>query len=300
MGCTQIPYQLGGVDLSTFSFSPKAPFGLSGMYDLPSRIEKTKQDWLDDNYTEPFIRPDEFFLGGRDLVLRGYIQGDLGVLSSNYYALNQHIDSLIGDVTTLECAFGEFEVYVVDFKIVRLCPSDYSEISITFREPNPSLWGSMPVSESGGSGINSFSWDDFGMYLKDVQAWDRGSYKVINARAYGREKIRSIARGSSQFKLELGGIAESIEEIRINTGKIANLLGTSGKKTLYLSDGLYREFFLESGFKTNVLHKIGDKIYYRILMSLTEIRTTDNRTILGDADNILGNSYGEPLAFSII
>lgn len=297
MACTETPYAIGGVNLATFSFRPRAPYALSGAYDLPARIGQTKQDWADENFVEPFIREDEFFLGGRDLVLRGYIKGDTAQLSTAYHALNSHLDSLMGAPTTLSCGMGYFQVFVVDFKTVRKCPTDMTEIEITMRQPEVVPWGYAPSNPSGGAGINGYSWADLGFMLNDVHAWDRGAYKTLEVSAYGKEKIRSVARGSSQFKLVLAGRAASLSEIALSTGKLAHLVGTHGRKMLYLNDGLNREFFLESGFKTEILTAAAGTIYYRVQMTLTEIRTSREITVLGGSDFIIGNKHGEAIAF---
>lgn len=293
MACTENGYLINGVDLSLYGFKPIAPIALSGWLDMPARINKTKHDWLDENYTEPYIREDEIFFGGRDLVLKGYI--------SDYFGLNEFLDSIENDAE-LSCSFGNFAVTVMGFRSVDLCPTDYTEIEIRFRQSVVQAWGTVPATESGGRGINGFGWGDFGMSLLNVDGnKSRGDSKQLPVSVYSKEKTVARKRGALQEVITLMARASDLTELADNIGGLARVLASEGKKLLQLEDSLFREVFLESGFRVTLLRYTSKQVHAKIDISFTEIRTVRELVVFEDTDetNLLGNNHNEALGYII-
>lgn len=284
---------LNGVPLSDFDFKPGCPYGITGQWNAPPRIETTSKNWADENWIEPYIRADEIFYGGRRLTVFGYIPFS----TRKYYDLNLFMDNFVNEVELITSK-GSFWVTVERFNVVRLCPNDLAEIEIIFYEARPVMWGSLPLVASGGFGINGYSWEDIGVkYVGDGQddSASRGESKLLEVAVFGKDLRRVRTRNSLGIKVKLIAFGD-IAEI---TGRLAAILTSEGRKTLNLKDGLYREVFLESGFTTTILRTTSNGDYAEINLTLTEVMTISNIAVISDVEQIIANGWDEEIGFII-
>ena len=305
MACTASSYTLAGTNLASFGFVPKSPIALSGIWDMPARLNKTNHNWIGDNYVEPYIREDEIFYGGRDIVLRGYIPyASMNDLGDSYYRLNQFMDGFTTEVHLANSVLGSYIVTVSGFEVVELCPTGYAEIAIRFRESEVQTWGNVPVTATGGYGINGYSWSDFGAHITSRSGvFNRGESKLLPTSVYNREARRVRTRNSYEGTLTLIFRASTLSALASNIGGLAQVVGSEGKKLLEIGDGLFRQVFVTNGFRTELLRHTSTQSVARVTLPLTEIDTSRQVVMFEwseDAtDEFIGDKHNESIGYII-
>lgn len=292
-------YILGGLDLRSLGFIPghvsrSHNIGLTGHLDLPARTGKTHHVWPEKKNVEAYVRPEEIVYAGRDIVLHGYVWGDLRTdLYDKIEALNQAMDAFEGE-QELSCKWGSFLVTVKNFTVERI-KDGKAEIKITFREGKPNLEGVLPSSQSGGYGIDGYSWEDLGVIkMKTSGELNRGESKKLEVSVYGYEKNRVKYHDAIDISLSFFVRKPTYEELATTIQNFAYVIGRPYRRILALEDGSFRECFAKDGFQVkDILIQNGECVAF-IDLRLTEIRRYKEYNIAGNEEGyILGDITGE-------
>lgn len=270
---------------------------LSGHLDMPARIGKIYQDWAEENSVEPYVRADEIFFGGRDIVIDAYIKD---AVYSEIYQLNKDLDAING-VENLETDFGIFPVTFVNMT-VRHMQNGISQLSMKYRQavvPIVEDW--RPAVKSGGYGIDGYSWADLGLIpCRPDNDWGRADSKMLENSVYGFERNRVKWHKMNIITLHFLVRKPTYEEVEGAIKKFAALMQSEGKRMLSLKDGSVREVFAKDGFSVNGIRITSTETYANIVINVTEIRKLDNVIVMGDntQGQVLGNKQGQRIAYT--
>lgn len=132
-------YSFNNIPLSQYGIIPAQVPGsniaIAGQLDMPARIGKTHEVWDDVEGVEPYVAEGEIFLGGRDIIFHGLVQGE-----SREDCLNQLHEFYgdLADITDLvpfSSDFGSWMVYVKEAIVGEYVGNGWATIKITFRQP---------------------------------------------------------------------------------------------------------------------------------------------------------------------
>lgn len=296
-------YFINDIPLSDFGFTPgrqpNSNLAISGIWDMPSRIGKTHHDWLDENGVEPYLREDEIFFGGRDISLLCWLSevGRVGFVSA-IQTFYDYIDTLQSGLFTLSCPFGSWEVQLLDAQPARYLAQGYGNVELKFREPVVAINGVLPTVQSGGVGIDGYSFADLGLVkqLTKDQA-NRAESKQLQIPAYGVERIGKVKRSMREFSIDFFLSHASLPDFTRAAGNLAYLLSRPNARTLRLDDGTVREFFVKDGFKVSGVRVSQSRTTGFLTLNIAEIRMLENWNLLTDSSGlILVDQHGQPLA----
>lgn len=271
---------------------------ITGAWDMPFRIGKIYHEWPDEDGVEPYLRADELFYGGRDIVFNGFIE-----VNSKVEALEMvnsffdDVDAFNGHLVPLESELGTWQVYVKsDVKI----EYDYQSLCLVefvFRQPVVDLSGVVPAASEGSYLIDNIPFERLGFErLAFIDDLNRPSLKEQTFTVYGKEGYQGTKRGLKELKLH-GYIkkASYSEFIDVIQGLYA-LFSSPGARTLVMPDGTYREFFIKDGFQITNLTVNDDDIFALLDIQISEIRQMENWNLLTNSTGlILVDQYGKPL-----
>ena len=296
-------YFINDIPLSDFGFTPgrqpTSNLAISGVWDMPSRIGKTHHDWLDENGVEPYLRADEIFFGGRDISLLCWLSevGRVGFVSA-MQTFYDYLDTLQGELFTLSCPFGSWEVQLLDAQPARYLAQGYGNVELKFREPVVVMNGALPTAQSGGIGIDGYSFGDLGLVkqLTNDQA-NRAESKQLTLPAYGVERIGKVKRGMREFSIDFFLSHSSLADFTSVVSNLTYLLSRPNARTLRLDDGTVREFFVKDGFKVSGVRVTQSGTTGFLTLNIAEIKMLENWNLLTDSSGlILVDKHGQPLA----
>lgn len=296
-------YFINDIPLSDFGFTPgrqpNSNLAIAGCWDMPSRIGKTHHDWLDENGVEPYLRADEIFFGGRDISLICWASelGRTGFVSA-MQTFYDFLDTLQSGLFTLSSPFGSWEVQILEAQPVRYLAQGYGNIELKFREPSVAISGTLPSVQSGGIGIDGYSFADLGLVkqLTKDQA-NRPQSKQGETVAYGTERIGRVKRGMREFSIDFFLSHGTLTEFTSAVENLMFLLSKPNARTLRLDDGTVREFFVKDGFKVSGVRVSQSRTTGFLTLNIAEIRMLENWNLLTDSSGlVLVDQYGQPLA----
>lgn len=298
-------YIIGGLDLRGVGFIPGQGEGIEniaihGHLDLPARTGKTYQLWPGENGIEPYVRPDEIFHAGRDIMVKGYVRADSREqLFDNINTINQEFNAFTSEQELIS-KWGTRIVTVQKIDVVRL-QGGWAEAVLSFREARPDVNGELPSSASGGYGIDGYSWADLGIiFLKSKSELNRPDSIKLEVSVYGYEFNRVQYHDVGHIDLELFIRKPTYEEISETIQNFAFLLGSPYRRILSMPDGSYRECFAKDGFSVKSVRVTSSECYAFIDVRLTEITRFKDYRVIGDDENMaLGDSSGEAFNFIV-
>lgn len=296
-------YFINDIPLSDFGFTPgrqpNSNLAISGVWDMPSRIGKTHHDWLDENGVEPYLRGDEIFFGGRDISLLCWLSEEARVgYVSAMQEFYDFLDTLQSGLFTLSCPFGSWEVQLLDAQPARYLAQGLGNVELKFREPVVVISGELLAVQSGGVGIDGYSFSDLGLVkqLTKDQA-NRAESKQLTLPAYGSERIGWVKRGMREFSIDFFLSHNTIADFTQAVGNLAFLLSRPNARTLRLDDGTVREFFVKDGFKVSGVRVSQSRTTGFLTLNIAEIKMLENWNLLTDSSGlVLVDQYGQPLA----
>lgn len=268
---------------------------LIGHLDSVSRIGTVFKSWADENSVEPYVRADELFWGGRDITINAYV---LNTAYSEVFSLNKVLDSIDGE-KVLETEFGDFNVTFVSMSETHM-QNGISRISMKFRQAELERSGSFPLTESGGYGIDVYSWGDLELIpCRPDNDWGRNNSKVLENSIYGFERNRVKWHEMNTITLNFLVRQPDYGNIQRVVSNLDYLMRSEGKRMLYLRDGSVREVFMATGFKVSGIRITNSECYANISMPVIEIRKLDNIKVWGDSNgDVLGTKNVERLAYT--
>jgi len=293
-------YSFNGKPFSDYGIISTKPsdsdLSISGCWDMPSRTGKTHHVWPDDIGLEPYVRADEIFFSGRDIVFRGHIQS--ASREGALVAVNKFISDIDSATTLapLTCPWGTWNVYVKDAIAISYMSNGISAITITFREPVVTVPTYIPVG-NGGIGIDGIAFEELGLVkLVTSDQFDRSAIKGAEQTVYGSEAWKVTKRTFREFNLKFA-INEPSYASFISTVSIVHaLFAKAGVRTLTLDDGSVREFFVKDGFSVSGLRRNGETTFAYLDVKISEIRLLENWNKFSDGGLVLVDKYGQPLA----
>jgi len=294
-------YTLNGIPLSNYGIiagrAPDSNLAISGCWDMPERTGKTHHIWADDNGLEPYLRADELFYAGRDIVFHGHING--GDRSGALVKVNALVDGL-GVAKTLvpfASSWGTWQVYVKNQVQVNYMRDGWSSIVLTLRQPVVSLTGTIPIAIGTGFGIDGIPFSELGLVkLETIDQFNIPQTKDSEVTSYGYEAHSINKRSFREFDLKFGIKQPSYTKFQGVIQGLNALFSKPGSRTLKLDDGSTREFFIKNGFKVGTVHKQGSEFIGVLTVRITEIRMLETWNKLTDKTGMtLVDKNGQPL-----
>ncbi|WP_316778429.1 hypothetical protein [Pedobacter antarcticus] len=294
-------YYLNGIDLIAQGIIPGQSSGsnlaLSGAWDMPSRIGKIYQEWPDDHGLEPYLRADELFYSGRDIIFNGYIKANNKVDAlTKINDINQILDSFT-ETVPLVCKWGEFIVYIRDLVTIEYVSQGYSKIQMTFREPVVNLIGIIPSVASEGHGIDGISFSKLGIVkMKTTDQFNRPATKNAEYTSYGTESYKIGKRSFRELNIRFLLKKDTYEDFKLSIQALYALFSKPGTRTLTLEDGSTRECFIKDGFSVTGVRKKSNMVFAFVDVKFTEIRLLETWNRFTDVSGlILTDSAGKTL-----
>jgi hypothetical protein len=296
-----IPYVLNGKDLASYGviagLAQDSDIAISGFCDMPSRIGKVYHDWADENGLEPYLRADEIFFGGRDILFYGLIAAD------SEEEGQQIINNILFDINAFNglvpfnTEFGNWMVYVsTEVKVTYQSQGCYTFV-LTLRQPIVNLSGIIPSGAIADFGIDALAFDVDGFVLmKTADSLNRPAGKSFEQTAYGFEAYRASKHSFRQFNLQFLLYKDDYPAFDAAVKSLYALFASPGARTISMYDGTKRECFIKDGFRVTGIRRMDGLFTGVIDLSITEIRMLEvwNKltTKLGD---ILVDKNGIPL-----
>lgn len=269
---------------------------LSGHLNMPARIGTLYKSWADENSVEPYVRADEMFFGGRDIIINAYVKD---VQYSEIFQFNKDLDAINGE-QDLETDFGTFPVTFVNMTANHM-QNGVSQISIKFRQAIVPVVGQLPSTSTGGYGIDIYSWADLELIpCRPDNDWGRADSKVLENAVYGFERNRVKWHEMNVINLNFLVRQPNYENVQRVVDNLHFLMRSEGKRMLYLRDGSIREVFAVSGFSVTGIRITQSEVYANITLPVVEIRKLDNIVVMGDdvSNEVLGTKNGERIAYT--
>jgi hypothetical protein len=271
---------------------------LSGFLDMPARIGKTEHDWADEDGVEPYVAANEIFFGGRELKLLGVITGtdayDCNAKMNTLYSLIDSFTTLVPLITD----YGTYQVYVNAPVVGEYLAAEGLRVTITMREPNPSVAGTIPVATSSEFGIDGISFADLGgAYITlGGDRWNRTAPKKIDVTAYGKEAWAITKKEASVLELRLAIKTDTYSQMKAKLQGLMALFASPGLRTLTVNNDKLRSFYVKDGFTTSMIHVYGDFCACVIDVKLTESGSAMSFTELVDSlGNIITDNNGNTI-----
>lgn len=296
-------YILNGKNLADFGIVPgQAPgsnLAIEGVWNMPIRIGKVYHEWPDQDGVEPYLRADELFFAGRDLMFNGYVKGtDHNDAMAKVQALYEDID-VFGEPVPFSSEWGEWDVQVLqNVQIAYLgFKSGFLSLKLPFREPVADLSGVIPAATAAPIGIDGISFNDLGLIkMLTSDNFNRPQAKQSAFTAYGYEGHGITKRGLREFRIKFFIKKATYAEFQSSIQGLMALFSQPGARTLKLDDGTYREFFIKDGFTVIGVRSLADVTFGTIEIPFAEIRQMENWDLLtNNIGLILVDQYGKPL-----
>lgn len=286
-------YAVNDIDFESFGIiagrAPSSNLAISGAWDMPARIGKTHHEWGDENGIEPYLRADEIFFGGRDIVFHGFVKGaDRPDCVSKVQSFYDALDGLEDNLFTLSCNWGSWQVQVVDAAVVTYMNQGWCNVQIKFRQPVVNINGELPTSRANVVGIDGYSFEQLGIVkTKTRNQIDRPSLRQTETTAYGLERIGMVRRDARVLNLDFFIDTEGYGEFVQVINNLMYLLSLPNARTLALDDGTAREVFAKDGFTVTGVRKWENRCVGFITIPLTEIRLLEQWNLLTDSTGLL-------------
>ncbi|WP_099368072.1 hypothetical protein [Sphingobacterium sp. 1.A.4] len=295
-------YFINNIPFSDFGLVPgrasNSNIAISGCWDMPERIGKTHHVWEESNEIEPYLRADEIFFGGRDINVFCWLNElDRPRFIEKIQSFYTVVDDLQNGLFPLRCPLGEWMVQIVDAQPVNYLNKGYGNIQLKFRQPVVEMGGSLPVTSSGGVGIDGYSFGDLSLVKKLTKNQaDRASSRKLETVSYSREAIGRVRRQSREFTLDFFIDQPSYPAFKACVGNFAYLLSRPNARTLRLDDNTTREVFAKDGFQVSNVRVATNRVTAFLSVRFTEIRMLENWNLLVDNGGlVLVDKYGQPL-----
>ena len=292
-------YSFNGKPFSEYGIIATKPsdsdLSISGCWDMPSRIGKTHHVWPDEIGLEPYVRADEIFFGGRDIVFKGHVRAEdrEGALTATSLLISD-IDSTT-TLAPLVCPWGTWNVYVKDAVSIGYIRDGIASVQITFREPIVTVPTAIPTG-TGGVGIDGISFEELGLVkMATSDQFDRSATKGYESTVYGSEAWKVTKRSFREFGFRFAINAPSYSAFVGIVKGVHALLAKPGVRTLRLDDGSTREFFIKDGFTVSGLRRNGEQTIAFLDLKLTEVRLLENWNTFTSGGFKLVDKHGQPL-----
>jgi hypothetical protein len=277
---------------------PGSNIALTGAWDMPVRDGKTHYEWPDDNSIEPYLRADEIFFKGRDLVFSFYIRAtDRRTAQLTAYKLYDFIKTFTGPVEFNAGIYGTYQVVIKDEIKMNYLADGFAEGTMTMRQEIVNMAGYIPPADNINPSIDKISLESLGFVLVSMtDQYNRPAMKSGEVTAYGYERVKLTPTGARAFNLEL-----AIQKTGYQFGfrpaiqSLIALLSAPNARTL-THNGITREFFCKDGFKVDRFNKRGEVFTAVLTIPCTEIRVLETWNLLTDASGlILTDASGVPI-----
>lgn len=252
-------YKINGKSLSDFGITAisanSSNLAVSGAWDLPKRKGNVSYEWKESDGVEAFVDADDMLFEGRSISFSGIMNLLAGqTIEQQMTAFRSYIDTISKGMFTLDSPWGVWKVQMsADLNIVRRGNS-MAEIEITLLEPVPDLSGSLPQSTGIGNDIDSYAWEELGVYITSVSgASNIPLRKTIGVTSY--EANNQVVYGGKQTqKIILSGliIADDYEEFKKKIGGLYALFTKPGLREYRYNGAIYK-CFAPDGFTINNL-----------------------------------------------
>jgi len=296
-------YYINDIPFSFFGLVPgradNSNLAITGCWDMPQRIGKTHHVWEDSNEIEPYLHSDEMFFGGRDINVICWLgETDRQAFIEKIQSLYDELDNRQNGLFTLKCPWGEWQVQTVDSQSVNYLRNGWGNISLRFRQPVVMMNGTLPTAQSGGVGLDNYSFEQLGLVkvLTKDQA-NRAQSRELPKVSYGSETIARIRREAREFSIEFFISKPTYSDFLQTVERLAFMLSRPNARTLRLDDGTTREVFVKDGFSVNGVRISSSRVTAFLTVKFTEIRMLENWNFLTDSSGlILTDKHGQPLA----
>ena len=262
-------YQINGVALEDFgveTIPANSSFGLSGIWDLPTRGGKSFHSWGNEDGIEPYVDYFDIWFLPRNITLNCSIKESSGVvLKTRVEEFLQALHSNTENLLQLYVVDTEkaYKVYISSGVNVKYIKPGCAEFSLPFVEPFPEIPTGMPTEVGANEGIDGISFRALGIagITETKGLYSRPAIKALRYTGEGgNEEFSGTKTEAKTIELSAAVKCQDISDFEGKMEALQAVFSAPGLRKLRLTVGYSADVFAANGFTISNVYAVSGGI----------------------------------------